>query len=151
METHLWEKAVVYTKAFQRTPMTHREAVVLYKSCFLPALTYPLPATWLPDRFLEKIHQLSTSTILNKMGLHRTLPRTLVFAPRSIGGIGLSNLKYEMEAQQVIILIRHLRAQTQLGQMMEILIRKYQLWAGFQQHILIDTQPCPWVADRWLS
>jgi len=74
MENHLWEKAVVYTRAFQRTPMTHREAGVLYKSCFLPALTYPLPATWLPDRFFTKVHQLSTLTILNKMGYHSTLP-----------------------------------------------------------------------------
>jgi len=84
MESHLWEKVVVYTKAFQWTPMNHCKAVVLYKLCFLPALTYPLPTTWLPDRFLDKIHKLSTSTILNKMGFHRTLPRTLVFAPRSI-------------------------------------------------------------------
>jgi len=151
MENHLWEKAVVYTRAFQRTPMTHWEAGVLYKSCFLPALTYPLPATWLPDRFFTKVHQLSTSTILNKMGYHSTLPRFLVFAPRSIGGIGLIHLQYEMEAQQILILVRHLRANLPLGKTMEILIRKYQLWAGIQNHVLMDTSPCSWVPDRWLS
>jgi len=59
MESHLWDKAVVYTKAFQQTPMNHREAIVLYKLCFILALTYPLPAMWLPDSFLEK----NTSTI----------------------------------------------------------------------------------------
>jgi len=66
METHLWDKALLYTQAFQHMPMNHHKAGVLYKSCFLPALTYPLPATWLLDQFFEKIHQLSTSTILNK-------------------------------------------------------------------------------------
>ncbi len=81
METHIWEKAVLYTKAFQCTPMNWHEATVLYKSCFLPALTYPFPATWLPDSFLNNIHKLSTSTILNKMGFHQNLPQELVFAP----------------------------------------------------------------------
>jgi len=151
MENHLWNKALLYTQAFQCTSMNHRKAGVLYKSCFLPALTYPLPAAWLPDQFLKKNHRLSTSTLLNKMGYHCSLPRTLVFTPRTLGGVGLSNLQYEMEAQQVLILVRHLRAKTPLGKAMEILIRQYQLWAGLQQHILTDTTPCIWIPDRWLS
>jgi len=74
METNLWTKANIYVTAFHRTPMNRREAGVLYRSCFIPALTYPLPATWLPDRFFDKLHRLSTSTILNKMGFHKNLP-----------------------------------------------------------------------------
>ncbi len=74
MESHLWNKALTYTLAFHDTPMMHREAGVLYCSCFILALTYPFPAVWLPDLFLEKIHRLSTSMILNKMGFHQNLP-----------------------------------------------------------------------------
>jgi len=52
METHLWKKALLYTKAFQTMPMSKQEVVaVLYRLCFLPALTYLLPAMWLPDLF----------------------------------------------------------------------------------------------------
>jgi len=122
MELHLWNKAQVYTTAFHRTPMNWREAGILYHSCFLPALTYPFPAIWLSEKFLEKIHCLSTSTILNKMGFHRNLPRCMVFAPRSIGGVGMCNLQSEMEMQQILILLHHLRAATPLGQAMELLI-----------------------------
>jgi len=151
MEQHLMKKAILYTTAFRRTPMTHREAGVLYRSCFIPALAYPLPATWLPDTFFAKVHQISTSTILNKMGYHRTLPRSMVFAPKHFGGVGLRHLQQEMEAQQIIMLLRHLRAHSPLGQTMEILIRQYQLWSGFSQSVLMDTTPCPWVPDKWLS
>ncbi len=151
MEEHLWNKATLYTKAFHRTPMNRREAGVLYRSCFIPALTYPFPATWLPDTFFEKIHQLSTSTILNKMGYHRALPREMVFAPRSVGGIGLCHLQHEMEVQQILILLQHMRARTPLGTTIKILMRQYQLWAGIQQPILTNTQPCPWVPDKWIS
>ncbi len=45
-----------------------------------------------------------------------------------MGGVGLSNLQYEMEAQQVMILLRHLCANTPLGRVMEVLIQQYQLW-----------------------
>jgi len=54
MEANLWQKAKTYTAAFQHTPMSCREAGVLYRLCFLPALTYPLLGTWLPDTFFIK-------------------------------------------------------------------------------------------------
>jgi len=132
METHLWNKAQLYTMAFQRTPMTRREAGVLYRSCFIPALAYPFPAVWLSDMFLEKIHYLSTLMILNKMGFHQNLLHCLVFALQSLGGVGLCNLKSEMEMQQILILLCHLRAATPLGRAIEILIHQYQLWAGIR-------------------
>jgi len=56
MEGQLWKKAMLYTIAFQWTSMSHCEAGVLYRSCFLPALTYPFPATWLSTQFLNQIH-----------------------------------------------------------------------------------------------
>ncbi len=151
METHLLTKATLYTKAFHCTPMNRREARVLYQSCFLLAMAYPLPATWLLDAFFDKVHQMSTLTILNKMGYHRHLPRSMVFTPKAIGGVGLCNLKHEMEVQQILILLRHMRSKTPLGHTMEILICYYQLWARIQQPVLEDTQPCPWVPDKWLS
>jgi len=151
MENHLWRKAITYTKAFQGTNMTRREAGVLYWSCFLPALTYPFPATWLPPQFLERILSLSTSTILNKMGYHRKLPRSLVFAPRSHGGVGLCQLHHEQGVQQVLILLQHLCAGTPLGKTLKILIRTYQLWSGSQNPILQDTKPFSWIPDHWLS
>ncbi len=151
MEDHVWKQAVMYTRAFQQTHMSQCEANVLYRACFLPALVYTFPATWLPDKFLEQLHTLSTSTILNKMGLHRNLPRSLVFAPRNLGSIGLSNLIHKQSIQQVLILLRHLRAQTNLSKTLEILLRTYQLWAGLRYHVLENTQPCPWIPDHWLS
>ncbi len=81
------------------------------------------------------------------MGYHRTLPRTMVFAPHSMGGISFHNLQHEMEAQQILILVHHLRAKMPLGKAMEVLIRQYQLWAGLHNHILVDTCPCPWIPD----
>jgi len=70
MEDHVWKTATTYTRAFQHTHMSRHKATVLYRSCFLPAITYSFPETWMSQQFLEHVHKLSTSTILNKMGLH---------------------------------------------------------------------------------
>jgi len=75
----------------------------------------------------------------------------MVFAPRLIGGMGLCNLQSEMEMQQILILLHHLRAGTPLGQAMVILTCQYQLWVCIWRPILEDTCPCPWVHDQWLS
>jgi len=127
MEQHLWQKALTYTATFQCTLMSWQEVGVLYKSCFLPAMTYLLPTTWLPDTFFDKIHQLSTSIILNKMGYHKSLPHSLVFAPKEMGGLGLCNLQHEMEAQQILLLLCHLHTNSPLG---KAITCYYQLWVG---------------------
>jgi len=122
MEDHVWKQAVTYTRAFQCTHMSRHKATVLYRSCFLPAITYSFPATWMPPTFLECIHCVSTLMILNKMGFHCNLPRSMVFAPHEVGGIGLLNLIHEQSVQQVLILLRHLRARMPLGQAFKLLI-----------------------------
>jgi len=40
---------------------------------------------------------------------------------------------------------------TLLSQAMEALIHMYQLWAGLHHSILVDTQPCPWIPNHWLT
>jgi len=141
MEDHFWIKAVLHTKALQHTHMSHCEAHVLYWSCSLLAILYPLPATWLPATFLEWVMHLSTPTSLNKMGLHCNLPWSVVFVPHALDDIGFCNLTHEHTVQQLITLIWHLRKQTPLGQAMETLIQTYQLWAGQHNQTLRILHP----------
>jgi len=96
MEKHIWQKALVYTKAFQQTHMSHHEASVLYCSCFLPALSYPLLAVWLLLAFLDRIHLLSTPIILNKMDSTATSPTVLsLHHDVWVASISLCNLSHE--------------------------------------------------------
>ncbi len=146
MENHLLQKATLYTQAFYRTPMNRQEAGVLYRSCFLPVLTYPLPATWLPDAFFTRVHQLSTSIILNKMGYHRNLLQTMVFAPWMIGGVGMCDLCHKMEVQQILILLHHMCTGTPLGRTMGKKLHLYLTCYHYNQTYLVvrPTLAAPW-------
>jgi len=73
------------------------------------------------------------------MGYHCNLPRTMVFAPQMIGGMGMCNLRHKMEVQQILIMLCHMHSGTPLGRTMEVLIHQYQLWASIQQPVLEDT------------
>jgi len=83
--------------------------------CFIPAPMHPLLVTWLPSTFFDWIFCLSTFTIWDKMGYHQTLPCSMVFAPCSIGGVGLCHLSHKQGAWTIIILLHHLCAHTLLG------------------------------------
>jgi len=85
------------------------------------------------------------------MGYHSWLPCSMVFVPQAMGRVGLCNLWHKMEMQQVIILLCHLCAKTLLGVTIDLLLGQYQLWAGISQLVLVDTTPCPWIPDKWIS
>jgi len=106
-----------YSVFLQRTPMTRREARVIYCQCYLPKVTYPLPATNIPP---EKIYQSQlhvTSQFLNKMGYPTTFPRAVVHAPCDVGGLGFQHLGHKQAVQQTLHLLWHLQANTTNGQL----------------------------------
>jgi len=68
-----------------------------------------------------------------------------------MGGVGLCNLQYKMEVQQIVLLLHHLHSGTPLSHIIEIIAQLYQLWVGLQNSIFADLWPCPWVLDKWLT
>jgi len=128
MEHQLWTKAVTYTTTFQWMQMSHCEAGVLYQSCFLPSNLAPKP--------ISQMHPWTVHLYDIKQDDHM-LPRSMVFAFRNFGGVGLSNLNHKQGAQQVIILLWHLQAGTTLGITIELLVCSYISTLGW------NLQTCP--------
>jgi len=140
-----------YQQFLQSCPLSRREARVIYKQCYLPAVTYPLPASFMPPDLIYKSQQSATLWFLLRMGYPRTLPRSVVYAPTNIGGLGFIHLGFEQGVQQTLQLLRHLRARTSNGQLYSILISSYQLYIGIGHPILEDNRLLPWSPSGWLS
>jgi len=64
------------------------EARTIYQQCYLPTVTYPLPATNMPLAQIQKAQKKVMTAFLLKMGYPRTFPRAVVFAPVMTGGSG---------------------------------------------------------------
>jgi len=128
-----------YVQALQQCNLTHREAGIIYKQCYLPTISYPLPATNIPTDLIHRHQAKATTVFLAKMGYRRTMPQAVVYAPKALGGVGFRHLWAEQGVQQSMQLIKHLRAQTSNGALFKLVINTYQLHSGLSHPILEDT------------
>jgi len=94
---------------------------------------------------------MTTPLILSKMGYNQNMPKAVVYAPSTHGGIGMKNLYTEQGLAEVLQVLKHLQAKTTLGTLLTITIKAYQLQAGIPRNVLEDTTPLPWMPDQWLN
>jgi len=69
-----------YTQLFLYCPLTHHEACLVYLQCYLPTVSYPLPATSMPTKQLLQFQGGATAAILSKMGYPQTFPQVAAYA-----------------------------------------------------------------------
>ena len=143
----LFQRCKLFQKVFTCCPLTRKEATVIYSTIYLPTITYPFPATTLPKSILEKAQSMTTPVILSKMGYNKNMPKAVVYAPSTHGGLGFKHLHTEQGLQKVLQVLKHLRTRTTLGKLMETTIKAYQIQAGIPSPILEDTVPLPWMPN----
>jgi len=145
------ERTRRYTNFIHQCPLTIQEARVVYLQCYLPTISYPLPATSFPTDKLLKIQASATSAFLSKMGYPRTFPRAITYASTRRGGLGFRHLGHEQGVQQCLQLIKHIRSNTTMGKTYQLLIQHYQLHAGFSRSILKKTDTIQWSVAPWMD
>jgi len=148
--TVLKQKQQKYVQFLLRTPLSRQEARVIYKQCYLPTVSYPLPATNMPPDAIYATQSTVTSLFLTRMGYPRHIPRSVVYAPDSVGGLGMRHLGHEQGVQQTLQLLRHPPDSTN-GKLYELTIDQYQIYVGIRHPILEDTKEIPWIPHGWIS
>jgi len=78
------------------------------------------------------------------MGYPTHFPRAIVYAPIEVGGLGFCHLGHKQGVQNVLQLVKHLRAMTLNGELYRMLIDTYQIMAGSVRPILEHTAPFSW-------
>jgi len=147
----LHQRNTKYLHVLTQCSLTRREAKVIYRQCYLPAVTYPLPASVIPPDKLDDAQRSTTTAFLVKMGYPRTFPRAVVYVSHAKGGLGFCQLSAEQGAQKVIQVLKHLHAETTTGTLYTILINHYQLSAGISEPILENPIPIPWSSAYWID
>jgi len=150
-EKMLYKRCRTFQQVYRQCPLTRREAAVTYTTIFLPTITYPFPATTLSLKSLNKAQSLTTPLILSTTGYNRNMPKAVVYAPTSHGGLGFRHLHSEQGLQKVLQILKHLRTRTSLGTTIDLAIKAHQMHAGVALPILEYTNPLPWMSDRWIT
>lgn len=122
-----------------------------YTTVFTPSIKYALPVSSIPQSKLDQIQRPTTNAVLSRLGYNPHMPRAVVFAAKTKGGIGLLNLSTEQGVSQVQLLMSHVRSKSYLHNTILILLETYQLVAGIPTSPLLDTSPRHYVDSKWLS
>jgi len=69
-----------FINLLQQCPFPHCDIQVLYKQCYLPTVSYPLPTTTMPPNKLYQLQSPATLVFLTKMGYPHTFPRAVTYA-----------------------------------------------------------------------
>jgi len=105
----------------------------------------------MPPAAIHKTQAAVTSLFLNKMGYQRHMPRAVVYAPATVGGLDFRHLGFEQGVQQTLQLVKHMRAASTNGSLYRSLIDAYQIHSGLPQPILEDTRTLPWSSPGWMT
>ena len=134
-----------FAKQIPSIPLNRNGARLAYKCVYMPTMTYPLPATYIPPERLDEIQGPAVRSFLSAMGIDAQTSRALVFGPKENGGFGLQHLATEQGVQQISELVKHIQSNTATGQLYKVTLEKVQLNAGISKPILQDVRHIPYV------
>lgn len=83
------------TNVFLKANLSASDLVLGFNTIAISTLYYPFPATTTSPKYLEKTQKQITNALLPKLGLNRTFPRAIVFAPKYCGGLGRPNSRHQ--------------------------------------------------------
>jgi len=115
---------------------SRKEAVVAYRSYYRPKFDYPLPVTTMSKTQLDAIERPSINALISAMGYNRHFPRAIVFGPVKYGGLGLKSLYFQQGYLAIKWLIKTIREQSRVTDLLRTLVHSTQLEAGTYTHII---------------
>ena len=110
--------------------ITHTESRTAIVSTIGRSIRYPLSATALDEQECKSIDKALIKSVLGKMGVVRTAPRVIIFAPSSLGGIGLNRTETDQVIDQVKMIIHHGHRDTIAGRLIRNTIQQLSCEMG---------------------
>ena len=113
---------------------------------------YPLGVSTHSKKALDRLQQGPTNATLLKMNIRRNIARAIVFGSPKYGGLGLRNFYVEQGLAQLLLFLRHIRANSEQGKLLRIALSWWQLTAGLSWPLMQHTkQRLPHLDDTWLT
>ena len=150
--TYLQETADAYATGLAQTSVTQKQASMGYHGIFLPRMTFGLGVCPISKKKLIKIQKRTKKVTLHKLGFMASTPNAVVYGALQHGGLGLRHLYIERGIAQTILLIRHVRANSDQGTMVRIALDWWQQSAGVNFPLLLNPAvPVPYLESNWLT
>ena len=88
--------------------------------------------------------------LISRLGFQSAFPRAVVFAPKHIGGIGITPFNTIILQSKLQFLHRHLRQKTELGQAILIKLKWATIQAGRRRPIFTSYYRIDYIENEWV-
>ncbi|KAI2491874.1 hypothetical protein MHU86_22670 [Fragilaria crotonensis] len=105
-------KVTTSLRFFGVTIFTRDEAWTFYRSCYIPAVVYPLTSSFLSQSQLKHIQGKAMSIITAKCGFNRNTKTEVLYGPKDLGGADFRHLIVQQGISQTMYFLRHWRSQS---------------------------------------
>ena len=132
-------------------PLRPNEAWIAYRQYLIPSLMYGAIIQSFSISTCETMHRKLLPYLLPKLGYPNTFPRPLAFGPKKSGGSGILDFNAIILSSKIQYVLKHLRANTEIGKMLQITLSWAQLQAGIGTPILSQPRRLPYIESEWLK
>ena len=98
-----------------RAPLSPKDMEIVYQSRYKAMIKYALPVTIFNDEQLQRIQSKFVFNYLPKVTVNRHMPRSVVYAPLTKGGLGIMGLRVEQIISALKTMIGHMRRNDNAG------------------------------------
>ena len=138
-------------RRLRQSSLSSAMARKFYNTFYLPSVRYSLPVTSMTRTELHRIQSLMTAAILNKTGFNKHYPHAVAFAPTSVFGCGLIDLRIEQGLTHIQSLLDYVGTQQRVGLVMLISLRHLQVEAGVSYDLLATPKTeLVYLTDCWI-
>ena len=123
----LHKKSHKLANAIAGSSITRSEAYTEYFALYLPAVSYVLVLSLLYSKQCHHIQSKPIKIFLQKCGYSSMMHRSIVFSPRSLGGLSFQDMYTTQGIQHVIKLIQTLQTPGQPNQLLRLLLAEWQI------------------------
>ena len=145
------EKVMQIAKAIHNNPFDHYQAWRLYKSVYIPSISYTLPQSATKVAELQKDQKASINMIIAKCGWPRTAARAMIYGPVDFGGAGFLPWDSIQGAGQIKVFMKLWRTNTKSSSALRIAIAWMQHHCGISSPVLETFQKLEYVPHCWLQ
>ena len=119
-----------FSRKVYNAPLNHWDSWVIYESRYRAIIRYPLPVTLFTESQCMAIQRPFIDAILPKIGINRKTPRTIIYGPKTYGGLEMMDLRVEQVSTQIETTRGHMRRLDRAGHGLFITANDMQVISG---------------------
>ena len=145
-------KADLLANNIRSPKLTASDITIFHRTIYKPAMKYSLPSVAVDEEMLKPVQSKIIASILNGLGVARTIPTAIRHGPAAMGGLDLLDLRTEMGISSLKLLRDSIFSMSETGKMILINLHYSQVESGLGTPLLeVPSIPVSYLTPTWIT